>query len=466
MAEVYLAEQSTLRRKVAVKVLRHELAGDQTYVARFQNEAQAAASLVHANIVQIHEVGQVAGIRFIAQEYVAGRNLGQVIRRQGPLSAPLAIAILKQVAAALAKASAEGIVHRDIKPENIMLSRHGEVKVADFGLARLQGNGAGLTQVGVTMGTPLYMSPEQIEGKPLDARSDIYSLGVTAYHMLAGRPPFDADTPITLAMQHLNAQPVPLDRVRPELPAEVCQTVHRMMAKEADQRFASARELLAQMRNWPGDRAEADWRAALADPDTAEVALDAEHFEATRELGELMKTATGQQVARRRLWSRLAAACGACLLAGAAIAWLMRPDSVLADARLQPIPKRGDVWAQLLHAKRSDSEAAWLAVAEHFPQEAYAIQLARQGLARHYVQQLHDLDRAGGVLDEMLTASSGSDRFAAFAIAGKAIVASLQGRQQEARELNAKITPEMRDLLDPDIRQALQRELSDTSGKK
>jgi len=170
MAEVYLAEQGSLRRQVAIKVLKSDLAKDETYVKRFHNEAQAAASLVHANIVQIHEVGCLDGIHYIAQEYVRGQNLREWMARRGPPDLRMTVTIMRQVAAALHKAAGQGIVHRDIKPENIMLARTGEVKVADFGLARLAGDGAALnlTQVGVTMGTPLYMSPEQVEGRPLD----------------------------------------------------------------------------------------------------------------------------------------------------------------------------------------------------------------------------------------------------------------------------------------------------------
>src|SRR5690348_2996145 len=154
MAEVYLAEQGSLRRQVAVKVLKSQLAADASYVQRFHHEAQAAASLVHANIVQIYDVGCDGGAHFIAQEYVQGLNLQEYLVRRGPPPATRAAAIICQVAAALNKAATAGIVHRDIKPENIMLAASGEVKVADFGLARLTGDAAGLTQVGLTMGTP------------------------------------------------------------------------------------------------------------------------------------------------------------------------------------------------------------------------------------------------------------------------------------------------------------------------
>ena len=209
MADVYLAEQGRLKRRVAVKILKPELAGDRTYLQRFQLEAQAAASLVHANIVQIYEVGCVDQLHYIAQEYVQGQNLREYIARHGPPDLPHALSIMRQVAAALAKAAEQGVVHRDIKPENIMLTAGGEVKVADFGLARLTREGAAndLTQVGITLGTPLYMSPEQVEGKPLDPRSDIYSFGVTCYHMLSGVPPFRGETALGVAVQHLKKQP-------------------------------------------------------------------------------------------------------------------------------------------------------------------------------------------------------------------------------------------------------------------
>src|SRR5262249_19247605 len=155
------------KRQVAFKVLKRSLAGDPSYVRRFVNEAQAAASLVHANIVQIYEVGCKEGVHFIAQEYVAGQNLRQYLTRRKSLTPRETAAGRPQGAPALSVAAEKGIVHRDIKPENIMLSTKGEVKVADFGLARMANDAVNLTQVGVTMGTPLYMSPEQVEGKAI-----------------------------------------------------------------------------------------------------------------------------------------------------------------------------------------------------------------------------------------------------------------------------------------------------------
>ncbi|HEY2826688.1 MAG TPA: serine/threonine-protein kinase, partial [Pirellulales bacterium] len=245
MADVYLAEQGSLRRQVALKILKRELADDHTYVRRFHMEAQAAASLVQANIVQIYEVGCIDGWHYIAQEYVDGQNLSQYITRSGSPPLKMAIAIMRQVSAALCKAAERGIVHRDIKPENIMLARSGEVKVADFGLARIGGGEESLklTQVGITMGTPLYMSPEQVEGRPLDPRSDIYSLGVTCYQMLAGQPPFRGETALSVAIQHVRTQPERLENLRPDLPPALCRIIHKMLAKDPAQRQQGPREL-------------------------------------------------------------------------------------------------------------------------------------------------------------------------------------------------------------------------------
>ena len=248
MSEVYLAEQVSLRRHVALKILKPNLAVQDSYVKRFRLEAQAAASLVHPNIVQIYEVGCADGMHFIAQEYVQGMNLHELLIRRGAPDLRLALTIMRQSAAALAKASERGIVHRDIKPENIMLSGHGEVKVADFGLARLSNEETRLTQEGYTLGTPLYMSPEQVEGKPLDVRSDIYSLGVTCYHMLAGQPPFRGDTALNVAVQHLKGEADNLAELRPDLPPALCRLIHTMFARKPDDRLASAQALIGELR--------------------------------------------------------------------------------------------------------------------------------------------------------------------------------------------------------------------------
>ena len=200
-----------------------------------------------ANIVQVYAIGEADGMSYMALEYVEGRNLREYLAKKGPPDVLLALGIMRQVASALQRASELGIIHRDIKPENILLTRKGEVKVADFGLARcLIGDrpALNLTQSGVTMGTPLYMSPEQVEGKPVDSRTDIYSFGVTCYHMLAGQPPFQGTSPFEVALQHVQAEPKPLIDIRPDLPAALCVLVHKMLAKDPAQRYQTGRELL------------------------------------------------------------------------------------------------------------------------------------------------------------------------------------------------------------------------------
>lgn len=247
MGQVYLAEQISLHRQVALKILRADLAADATALKRFQSEAAAVARVNHANIVQVFATGAAEGLHYIALEYVQGRNLGEYLSRKGPPELSLALSIMTQVAAGLQRASELGIIHRDIKPENILLTRRGEVKVADFGLSRmLSGDlqAINLTQTGLTMGTPLYMSPEQVEGKQLDPRTDIYSFGVSCYHMLAGEPPFRGDHAFEVALKHVRSEPPPLQELRPDLPAELCQLIHKMMAKDPAQRYLTCRELL------------------------------------------------------------------------------------------------------------------------------------------------------------------------------------------------------------------------------
>lgn len=245
MGQVYLAEQLTLNRKVALKVLKPELADDANAMARFKLEAEAVAKATHSNIVQVYDFGQADGQTYMVLEYVDGRNLLDYIARRGVPDLNFATRIMMQVASALERAAELGITHRDIKPENILLTRKGDVKVADFGLSLdpKRRMGLNLTHSGDTMGTPSYMAPEQVEGKPIDPRTDIYSFGVTCYTMLTGGPPFQGSSPIEVAMAHLQREPKPLHELLPDLPEELCRIVHKMMAKLPEDRYQSAREL-------------------------------------------------------------------------------------------------------------------------------------------------------------------------------------------------------------------------------
>ena len=244
MGDVYLAEQQSLGRQVAVKVLRGDRALHPGAVERFSQEARAAAALVHGNIVQIHEVACVDGVHFLAEEYVAGPSLKAWLLARGPLDAIQAISVLSQVGSALVKSAQAGIVHRDIKPENLLVTPAGEVKVADFGLARVLEDDLELTQQGMALGTPLYMSPEQAAGRPVDVRSDLYSLGASVYHLLAGQPPFTGSTSLAVALAHQREQPMPLAAFRPELPAGLGRIVEQLLAKRPEERCESPTDLL------------------------------------------------------------------------------------------------------------------------------------------------------------------------------------------------------------------------------
>lgn len=246
MGQVYLAEQLSLKRRVAVKLLRHELARDAVSRKRFETEAKAVAQLSHPNIVQVYAVGEQDGMLYMALEYVDGLTLKELLTRKGPLDLPIALSIMRQVAAALARAAEIGIIHRDIKPENLLITRKVEVKVTDFGLSRIMGlsEGMSLTQTGHAMGTPLYMSPEQVMGQPLDVRTDLYSFGATCYHMLTGQPPFMGETAIAVGFKHVQEEPTPVTHFRPDLPPELGAIVSKLMAKKPEDRYQSARELL------------------------------------------------------------------------------------------------------------------------------------------------------------------------------------------------------------------------------
>jgi serine/threonine protein kinase len=259
MADVYLAEQTSLSRPVALKILKSDsLVGSaEILLKRFEQEARAAAGLSHPNIVQVYMTGEEGPLRFIVQEYVAGLNLSQWIRKHGSPDYGTGLKWMSQIASAMRVAADAGIVHRDIKPENIMITREGVAKITDFGLARLAQQPEqkmNLTQVGTTMGTPWYMSPEQIQGSQLDHRSDQYSLGITCYQMFSGRPPFPGRNAVTVAVQHLKEDPGLLSSIRQDLPQRMCGAIHKMIAKRPEDRFQTFEELeteLAQLQHIP-----------------------------------------------------------------------------------------------------------------------------------------------------------------------------------------------------------------------
>jgi serine/threonine-protein kinase len=247
MAQVYRAMDRQLDRPVALKVLFPELSVDRTFVERFRREAQAAANLSHPNIVPVFDWGEDDGTYFIVMEYVDGRALSAVLRDPTPLPPRQIATIGAGVAAALAFAHRHGVIHRDVKPGNVLITPEGEVKVTDFGIARAVNTEESLTQTGAVMGTAAYFSPEQAEGKGVDSRSDIYSLGVVLYEMSVGRPPFTGDSPVAVASKHVRDTPVLPREANPAVPAALEAVVMKSMAKNPDDRYATAEELRADL---------------------------------------------------------------------------------------------------------------------------------------------------------------------------------------------------------------------------
>jgi eukaryotic-like serine/threonine-protein kinase len=242
MAKVYRGTDTVLGRPVAVKILAPQFTDDPSFVDRFRREAQAAARLNHPNLVSVYDTGSDDGVHFIVMEYVEGRTLADYLAGGGRIMPQRAIEIAEAVSQALTAAHAQGVIHRDIKPGNIMITPSGDVKVADFGIARVIAGAETIAQTAAVLGTAAYLSPEQAQGQPVDQRSDLYSLGCVLYEMVAGRPPFTGDSPVAVASKQVLEQPVPPSKLNPDVSPQLDAVIMRTLAKNPDNRYGSAEE--------------------------------------------------------------------------------------------------------------------------------------------------------------------------------------------------------------------------------
>ena len=243
MATVYKALDQVLNRYVAIKVLREEFTTDEEFIKRFNAEAQSAARLTHPNIVSVFDVGQEYNIYYIVMELIQGKTLKQIIEEDGCLPYRWAINIATQIASALEMAHKNHIIHRDIKPHNIMITEDGVAKVTDFGIAKAVSNST-ITAFGTTLGSVHYFSPEHARGGYTDAKSDLYSLGVVMYEMLTGKVPFDADTPVSIALKHMQEDPVEPIKINKDIPFALNQIIMKAMKKDPNERYQNATEII------------------------------------------------------------------------------------------------------------------------------------------------------------------------------------------------------------------------------
>ncbi len=248
MATVYKAVDNVLKRNVAVKILREEFTTDEEFIKRFEAEAQSAARLIHPNIVSIYDVGSEGNLYYIVMELIQGKTLKEIIVEEGgPLPWKWSVNVAIQIASALEMAHKNNIIHRDIKPHNIMITEDGVAKVTDFGIAKAVSNST-ITAFGTTIGSVHYFSPEHARGGYTDAKSDLYSLGVVMYEMVTGKVPFDADTPVSVALKHLQEQPVEPIKLNPNIPVSINKIIMKALQKDPNLRYQTATEMLVDLR--------------------------------------------------------------------------------------------------------------------------------------------------------------------------------------------------------------------------
>lgn len=469
MADVYAARQLGLSRDVALKVLRSVAQSDDDHLKRFRREAQAAARLNHPAIVQIYEFGEADGVHFIAQELVDGINLKQALDREGPFSVDQAVKVLRSVGSALQMAHESGVTHRDIKPENIMRGANDMIKVTDFGLARMlthvDSSTANLTRAGLTLGTPRYMSPEQIQGETVDARSDLYSLGVTMYHLLSGSAPFDGDEALALAVKHLHETPRPIDHVRgkADLPAWLVSLVMRCLQKAPSARIQSAAELLLIVQaNAPEKPSSAEIPVTPArgfgDPSVTTHTPEAVTTSSTAMSSatiQLQRVTDQVRVMHTRRASRHRIAVLALALAsllGGVGGWMAattsRPASIARELRGPIVATAATIEQQYLTALTRNDVPAWQAVLD-FPAPPDSLQSdyhdkAKLQLARLWIEQA-DYEAATRLLDGLQQTTSVKKLYLILAMVELHAIAMATDHPQDASRLKTQIRNTLRE---------------------
>ncbi|HXJ65335.1 MAG TPA: Stk1 family PASTA domain-containing Ser/Thr kinase [Actinomycetota bacterium] len=332
MAQVYRGTDTVLNRTVAIKVLGPQYAQDQAFVERFRREAQAAARLNHPNVVSVYDTGSDGPVHYIVMEFVAGKTLAEVLSEGDHLTPERSAEIAAQVASALSFAHAAGIVHRDVKPGNIMITPSGEVKVMDFGIARAA-SAEPLTQTATVLGTASYLSPEQAQGEPVDARSDIYSLGIVLYEMLTGRPPFVADSAVAVAYKHVRESPTVPSTIVPGIPADLEAIVLKAMAKNPANRYATAGEMREDLERFLSGRPVLATPVMTGDESTMLFAGDAGAGTA------VMTTPLPpeEEEPRRRVW--LWVLIGVLIAAAVALLLYLLANSLIGSSPTKKVPK-------------------------------------------------------------------------------------------------------------------------------
>lgn len=339
MAIIFKGRDTLLNRAVTVKVLRPEYTDDEEFVARFRKEAQAVAKLSHPNIVSVHDVGQENGTHYIVMEYVEGQNLKQIIKEMGRESVDHAIDIAKQICDGLQHAHENGIVHRDIKPHNILVNDNGQVKVTDFGIAQIMSS-ITITNSGTILGSVHYFSPEQAQGGTTGIKSDIYSAGVVLYEIVTGKVPFEGETPIAVALKHIQDSPLPPSKLNPQVSPELERIILRAMEKDVSMRYMSAGDMARDLRRLISEGRPDDTRIMNADEFATRVLNGPVIITKDKPNDDEIEYRKGKKKRMRPLVKVLIAAIAIGLLAGAVYglnSYLNVPEIRVPDVKQKPL---------------------------------------------------------------------------------------------------------------------------------